>query len=432
MLRMSAALLLLVALCAVVAQGVDWERLDPVVEVRGIWLDAGAIPKTQDGIRQLVRRYHEANLNVLFPEVITRGYTVYPSKLVARAPRFAGAPDPLPAMIKEAHALGMEVHPWVCLFRAGYTKDRGAILTAHPEWAELSKNLDDLSPNGGLWISPVVPEARDFLACLLAELVGNYEVDGLHLDYIRYEVETNVPYGYSEASRALFERQYGIDPFDIDEISIHEYEWQKFRERQINTFVQRIALQTRSIRPAAKISAAVGSEPRSARLELVQNWVNWVDNKWVDFIVPMAYSSDDQHFRGLVNLEKNAIGDRTILVPGIGLFAQKDPQQMVRQIGIARELGAGGQVLFASSYFKEAQSLALGQGPYRCAATLPFREPWTKSRKLCELATQLWNQGNCPEGDSFADRAVDLADYAKYQEAEVRYVPPTAPPLEDP
>ena len=134
--RALSTIALLLALTTPASAELDYARLDPVVEARAIWIDAGAIPKTADGIRKLVRSYHRANLNVLFPEVICRGYAVYPSKLIARDPRFAGACDALPVMIKEAHKLGMEVHPWVWVFRAGYTKDRGAILTAHPEWAD--------------------------------------------------------------------------------------------------------------------------------------------------------------------------------------------------------------------------------------------------------------------------------------------------------
>ena len=197
-------------------------------------------------------------------------------------------------MIEEAHKLGMEVHPWVWVFRAGYTKDRGAILTAHPDWAELGKNGQELSPNGGLWISPSVPAARDFLACLFAELVSKYNVDGLHLDYIRYEIESPTPYGYCAASREAFKRQYSIDPMDIDRLTFSQIEWIKFRERQINTFVQKIAIQTRSIKPWVKLSAAVGSDPDSARLTLMQNWGNWAANKWVTFVTPMAYTNNDQ------------------------------------------------------------------------------------------------------------------------------------------
>ena len=442
------------------ALSLDYACIDPVVEARAIWIDAGAIPKTADGIRKLVRSYRQANLNVLFPEVICRGYAVYPSKHLARDPRFAGAPDPLPVMIREAHRLGMEVHPWVWVFRAGYAKrpippgidtwrdgaNMGAILSAHPDWAELSKDASlgqnvslgrDLKSRpsekgGGLWISPVIPAARDFLAALFAELVTCYEIDGLHLDYIRYEVESKSPYGYSPASRALFAKQYGIDPRDIDEIPIHQYEWRKFRERQINTFVQRIGLQTRSIKPNVKLSAAVGPIPDEARSELMQNWANWTDNKWLDLVVPMAYSSDDPHFGRMVARERDSVKDSALLLPGIGFFSQKDPQQIVRQIALARDGGAVGQALFAASYLTRERRETLVNGPYSRPSLLPFKSPRVCAGILCQRAKALRSKGECEEADYLASLAETLTRFADSREARTPYVPPTPPPLTNP
>lgn len=419
----------LMACTAASAQDVQYQCLDVPVEIRGIWIDAGAIPKTEEGIRELVRSYHRANLNVLFPEVVARGYTVYPSKLIDRDPRFAGAIDPLPIIIDEAHSLGMEVHPWVWVFRAGYTKDKGAILTRNPGWVELSKEGKELSPNGGYWISPVVPEAQDFLVNLYSELVANYDVDGLHLDYIRYEVEDRIPYGYSPQSRAKFEQQYGIDPIDIDRLSFHQIEWNKFRERHVNTLVHRTALQMRAIKPDIKVSAAVGSDPKTARLNLMQNWVHWVDNKWVDFLTPMAYSSSDQHFRGLVGLEQAAVRGRSLVAPGVGIYVFKEPQQMVSQAGLTRELMAAGQTLFASSYFTDEHASLLMGGPYASAATLPFRDPLAKSVRLCEHAKALRNQERTDEADHILLYATTIAEYAGYMAADIPFMHPTPPPL---
>lgn len=415
------------------ADNIDYDKIDVPVEIRGMWVDAGAIPKTPQGIRQLVRSYHDLGINVLFPEIVARGYTVYCSKLIARDPRFAGCIDPLPIMIKEAHALGMEVHPWVWVFRAGYTKDRGAILTLHPDWAEKGKNGEELSPNGGMWISPAVPAARDFMANLFKELVTNYDVDGIHLDYIRYEVENPMPYGYSEASRAKFESEYGIDPLNIDKLSQNQYNWQMFRERLINTFVQRIALQTRAIKPHVIISAAVGSDPKTARTNLMQNWQNWIDNKWVDFVTPMAYTDKDEPFANLVKAQKKAVGTKTLLAPGIGLHLQKDTGgESISQIAIARKLGADGEVLFSSSHLTFGQQIAIDTTSYPKTAALPFRNPACQSKKLFLLAEKKRKENCCDEANYYSTLAQGIKDYADYKSSNIGYVSPTKPPLNIP
>ncbi len=107
-------------------------------------------------------------------------------------------------------------------------------------------------------------------------------------------------------------------------------------------------------------------------------------------------------------------------------------ERMTSQISIARELQTAGESLFASSYFQEAHAAALSTGPYIHPAKQPFREPWIRSRELCERAVQLRKEGKKDEAEFLADRSVMLANYAKYLETEIPYVHPTSPPLDIP
>ena len=409
---------------------IDCTNVDPITEVRGIWIDAGAMPKTAQGVRQMVDAYADAHFNVLFPETICRGYTVYPSALLERDPRFAGAVDPLPVMITEAHKRGLEVHPWVWVFRVGYTKDKGGILNSHPDWAEVDRDGIDLSPNGGYWVSPANPQARDFLACLYAELTAKYDVDGLHLDYIRYETDAKKPFGYSPSARAAFQKQYGIDPVDVRPGTLDQAFWNKFRERQVNTFVQRIAVQTRRIRPRAVVSAAVGSYPPDARAELMQNWPNWVANRWVDFVAPMAYSTDDAYLGRLIFRHKEAVDSRTLLAEGLGMYIHKDVAQTSAQVGIARKAGAFGQVMFASSYCGAKQLNALRCGPYCTCAAVPFRDTRRLASALDAKAGLSKAQGLPELAAYYSGAAASLNDYATYRCTPGPYVSPTLPSVQ--
>ncbi len=430
MLKAVILVLLVTSSCSAFAD-IDYATIDPVVEMRGIWIDAGAIPKTAEGIREMVRSYAKANFNVLLPETICRGYAIYPSAIIERDPRFAGAVDPLPVMISEAHKHGMEVHAWVWAFRAGYTKDKGAILRAHPDWAEMDATGNELSPNGGYWISPAVPAAKDFLARLYAEMMLKYDFDGIHLDYVRYETEDKAPFGYCPTSREQFSRQYGIDPVDVKQSSLDQLFWNKFRERNVNTFVQKIALQTRAIRPDAVISAAVAPYPPDARLLYMQNWPNWVVNKWVDYVAPMTYSSDDGHFGRLIFRQKEAVGEKTLLAAGLGIMAHKETQQTIRQIAESRRRGALGQVAFASSYVKDPQLASLASGPYSCPAVVPFRATDQRARELSAAALRARSRGLGEIADFYDAAAERLMEYCIYRSTPSAYVPPTPPPFPD-
>ncbi|MGQ9455939.1 MAG: glycoside hydrolase family 10 protein [Armatimonadota bacterium] len=415
---------------AVARAELDFVKVDPVYEIRGIWLDAGSIPKQPGAIRHLISKYRRANINVIFPEVICRGYAVYPSNLLPRDPRFASSPDPLPTLIKEAHKAGIEVHAWAWVFRAGYSKDKGGILTAHPEWIELGSNGLDLSPNGGFWISPASKDARQYLAECIEELVTRYELDGLHLDYIRYEDETKVPYGYSRYSQELFKHQYCTDAPKESASSdwIHIYEWRKFRERLINTFVQEIALRVRRIKTHVKLSSAVVPDLDIARKNYMQNWVHWIDNKWLDFVVPMAYDSDNEHFRRVLLKLKAAAGKKTLLAAGIGSFTLRSENQFEAQIGITREVGTCGQVLFAAAYIKDHHIDRLASGAYSLPARLPFREPMQAVKHLLQYAAKCVEAGEFNLAEHFTEHAQNLLAYCHYMTTHAGYVPPTPPP----
>jgi hypothetical protein len=127
--------------------------------------------------------------------------------------------------------------------------------------------------------------------------------------------------------------------------------------------------------------------------------------------------------------EKEAVVGRTLLAPGIGFFQQKDPQQMVRQIGIARELGAAGQALFSSYYLKGPQSDAL-KTPYARPAMLPFRDVECAQRCLCEESQRLAAQGRSDEAAYLSKVSASLGEYSDYQSAKIRYIPPAELPLE--
>lgn len=399
----------------------------PLVEGRGIWIDAKSIPTNDEAMWAFVNSLAKANLNVLFPEVVRRGYTLYPSKIGRQDPGWNGY-DPLAAMIREAHARGMEVHPWVWVFRAGYTEDKGHILTSHPEWTAVNKWGETLSANGGYWICPSIPEARDYLSSIFKEIASNYDVDGLHLDYIRFENQFPIPYCYNSSCREKFKAEHGVDPIEIDPFNEMQVTWHLWKEELVNSFVRRVSDEMHRIRPEIKISAAVGSHPDHARESLLQNWVNWVDNKWVDFLNPMAYIADSDKFRQMIAVGKDAVGDRTIIMPGLGLHTHKEIGTTLEQIQLARNAMADGVTIFASIYLKDPLKQALALGPFQNKAEIPFRKPAERVKTLLDAALAV-RESRMMEASSYLKDAARLLGYLAYQAADTGYIEPTRPPI---
>ncbi|HPP75538.1 MAG TPA: family 10 glycosylhydrolase [Armatimonadota bacterium] len=400
---------------------------EKIVEGRGIWLDASSMPTDDDAMSAYIEALDKANFNVLMPEVIRRGFTTYPSKLDEQDPRFKGY-DPLAAIIREAHKRGMEVHPWVWVFRQGYTNNEGPIFTAHPEWMAVNKWGEKLSANGGYWVCPSNESARDYLISLIKELVSNYDVDGLHLDYVRFENQFPTPYCYDQSCRNKFKAEHGIDPIEIDPLSEMQVTWHLWREDLINTFVKRVSKEVHALKPDIKISAAVASMPEQARSSMMQDWPHWVDNKWIDFLTPMSYSANNETFKKMIDLESEAVGDRTILMPGIGLHTHKTPDQTLEQIDYSRQAKMQGVTLFASVYLKEPWQDALATGPFSSKAEIPFRNPADRVAELLDAALKAV-ETNPKIASSYLKDAGSLLGYLAYQAADVGYVKPTRPPI---
>ena len=86
--------------------------------------------------------------------------------------------DPLAWMVRECHKRGMELHAWINPYRAK-TKTTHELATTHvavrhPEWV--------FQYDGQYILNPGIPECRNYICDVVADIVGRYDVDGLHID----------------------------------------------------------------------------------------------------------------------------------------------------------------------------------------------------------------------------------------------------------
>jgi uncharacterized lipoprotein YddW (UPF0748 family) len=382
----------------------------------------------------MVRRYAKSGINLIHPEVIYNGYCAYPSSIMKQKDLWNGL-DMLPILIDEAHKNHVEVHPWVWVFRAGYAKDMGGILKDHPDWACVNKEGKTLSANQGYWLDPCNPAVRGFLLSAFKELVDRFPIDGIQLDYVRFEDESPVEYGFNDDCRSAFKAQYGIDPMDIQPFTKPVLDWEMWRENLIDTFVEELSADLRKIKPNLKISAAVASLPDHARTTYMQDWPHWAENGWVDFVSPMDYTPDGNDFLRRQKASMAAIGSKALIAPGIGLYTMKSTTPMLDQIGISRNFPMDGVTIFASAYLDEGKLADLEQGPFNAPATLPFRDPLAAAASLSSSASAILSSSSKA---SIADLntatnnlagAERLLAYAARRLNPGAYTPPTPPPI---
>jgi len=366
-------------------------------EIRAIWLDRGTIVKArnQQGLAKIFDRLSQAGINTVFFETINAGYTVYPSKVAPQQNPLTRNWDPLKSAVKLAHDRGMELHAWVWVFAAGNQRHNkllgvnpnypGPVLAANPDWAGYDRR-GKMIPQGQNkpFFDPANPQLRQYLLNQYEEIVTRYDVDGLHLDYIRYpfqDHQRNRSYGYGKAARSLFKERYGVDPRKISPRQRNLWQkWTAFRTQQIDSFVAQVSQKMRQKKSDLIMSVAVFPLPEQERIKkLQQHWEVWAKRGDIDLIVPMTYALDTPTFSRLAQpwIVSKKLGS-TLLVPGIRLLNLPELGAF-DQLQLIRDLPVGGYALFAAENLQNQQLQQIfssTQGNKVKEEPIPYRQPF--------------------------------------------------------
>ncbi len=366
-------------------------------EIRAIWLDRGTIvkAKSEQGLAQIFDRLSQAGINTVFFETVNAGYTVYPSKVAPQQNPLTRNWDPLKSAVKLAHDRGMELHAWVWVFAAGNQRHNkllginsnypGPVLAAHPDWAGYDRR-GKMIPQGQNkpFFDPANPQLRQYLLNQYEEIVTNYNVDGLHLDYIRYpfqDHQRNRSYGYGKAARSQFKQRYGVDPLKITPRQRNIWQkWTAFRTQQIDSFVAQVSQKMRQKKSDLIMSVAVFPLPEQERIgKLQQHWEVWAQRGDIDLIVPMTYALDTPTFSRLAQpwIVSRKLGS-TLLVPGIRLL-NLPTLGAFDQVQLIRDLPVGGYALFAAENLQNQQLqqvFSSTQGSKTQREPIPYRQPF--------------------------------------------------------
>lgn len=381
--------------------GVAWAAPPSGEETRALWVVRHAL-STPGRVDKVVEVASQVNINTLLVQVRGRGDAYYASDITPQAEELEAAPkgfDPLDRIIRRAHAEGMEVHAWINVYlvwSAG-APPRSVLhaVNAHPDWISVradGRRLVEMLPQEfqeerleGMYLSPGNPEVKRHLREIVREIVTRYDVDGIHLDYVRYPEPT---VGYDAATRTAFEREFGVDPIQIDSpdsttlsvigadrIPDLRARWIQWKRDQVTDLVRSIRNDLDLMGRPLKLTAAVIADQNAALNRYLQDWPTWLEDGLLDAAVPMAYSPStpivERQLRAAM-----AIPTKRQVWAGIGIYNEgsRDAADKIRK---ARALGADGIALF--SY-----DALLGRAGYARAiktwcfreATVPTRMPW--------------------------------------------------------
>lgn len=245
---------------------------------------------------------------------------------------------------KIAKSEGLEFHTWIP------TMVQGKNDLLKPEWYAINRKGESAYDKPAYvshytFLCPSKEGTYNFLANLYGGIAAIPEVDGIHLDYIRFpdvilarglwdkygltmDVEhPQFDYCYCDDCTDGFKEKSGIDIKEVDDPTVVQ-EWKQYRYDLITSIVNRLADVVHA--KGKEINAAVFPGPHSVAKKLVrQEWDKWN----LDAVYPMNYNDfylEDTKWIGEVTKEAvTAVWNKKPIYSG--LFICPDPESKAKQ-----------------------------------------------------------------------------------------------------
>ena len=336
-------IMLLASLCAVA---------QPKHEVRAVWLttiggidwphsyaqSARSIERQKDELRHILDQLQQVGINTVLLQTRVRGTMIYPSDYEPWDGCLSGFPgkspgyDALKFAIDECHKRGMELHAWMVTIPLG----KWDALGCRQLRKKMPRNIIKIKADG--YLNPESQQTADYLAGLCAEVTKRYDIDGIHLDYIRYPEDM--------PKLKTLDRQCG--------------------RNNITRIVSAISRRVKSLKPWVKMSCSpIGkydnttrywSHGWNANTTVCQDAVAWLRDGLMDELFPMMYFRDNHFFPFALDWKEQSHG--RIVVPGLGIYFMSPCERdwplsdITRELEVLRHIGLG-HAYFRSKFFTD-------------------------------------------------------------------------------
>lgn len=295
---------------------------------------------------ELIRQLDElkkAKFNTIIFQTRMRADLAYPSSLEPFHYAIVGSPatgrptyDPLKFVIEECHKRGMECHAWIVTLPLGdktHIKKQGK--------ANILNKVKSMtiSHRGAYYLNPADVRTKQYLMKIVAEIVNNYDIDGIHLDYMRYPDKANM---------LNDKKEYKVK----SKGETHE-DW---RRNNITSILRHIYKGVKDIKPWVKVSVCpigkysdtsrYSSKGWNAYLTVSQDVELWLKEGIVDQIYPMIYFKNNDFFPFVLQWQELSNGRHVI--PGLGVYfldpreGRWDIEDIEKQINFIRRHSVSG------------------------------------------------------------------------------------------
>ncbi len=294
-------------------------EMHPKNEFRAVWIatvvnidwpknSSDSVEKQQTDYIAILDTYKKLNFNAVIVQIRSAGDALYPTILAPWSRYLTDkegvAPNPnydvLEWMITEAHKRGFEFHAWLNPYRATFDL-KTEILSknhdyfTHPEWM--------IQYGGKYYYNPALPEVQQHLTSIVEEVVIKYDIDAIHFDDYFYPYAVK---GESFNDTAAYKKT-------SNGLSLSDW-----RRSNVSTFVKTISTSIKKLKPWVQFGISPfgvwrnqTQDPKGSVTYGTSNYddlfadpMDWMNNNWIDYIVPQLYWSIDYKSPSAVSFSK--------------------------------------------------------------------------------------------------------------------------------
>lgn len=316
----------------------------PATEIRAIWLTTNwrldwpvhgkTVAEQKMELNLMLDELKALNFNTVFFQTRAQGKVFYRSRIEPMSPYFNQNDnfDPLLYAIEQCHKRGLECHAWIVVYPGEKVK-KNKYKPSHYKAVN------------GIWhLDPGNPETRKYIVSIVNEIIENYDVDGIQLDYLRYPNNTQK---FPDEDTYL---KYGK--------SMNLFDW---RRDNINKLASAVYDSVKSKKKWVQVSSSTlgryqilphidSNDSWTARDIVFQDAAYWLKNGKHDILFPMMYYQDQYFYPFLDDWIKNSYG--RIVVPGLGVYQMLpnekdwDLNEVTQQMNYTRQENVCGQAYF--------------------------------------------------------------------------------------
>nr|WP_247664891.1 glycoside hydrolase family 10 protein [Pectobacterium versatile] len=339
----------------------------------------------QDALKGKLDKLKSLGINTVFFQVKPDGTALWPSKILPWSDMLTGnigedpGYDPLQFMLDEAHKRGMKVHAWFNPYRVSVntkpstvtelnrtlSQNPASVFVLHRDWIRTAGDRFVLDPG--------IPEARNWITSIVAEVVARYPIDGVQFD----------DYFYAESSGLMLNDGETFKKYGQEFGS--KADW---RRHNTQLLIEQVSRTIKQLKPEVEFGVspagvwrnrshdAAGSDTRGAAAydEAYADTRLWVQQGLLDYIAPQIYwpfARDAARYDVLAKWWADVVKPtNTRLYIGVALYKVGEPSknepdwtinggvpELKKQLDLNESIPQiNGTILFRENYLNQPQT----------------------------------------------------------------------------